>query len=500
MKNEIRALRVKQWLPAWDDVRFAADEYRTKPTPHFFVFAAPASLLRRLSGIARRKADRPRATDLGIQRRHEEDRSAKIARYLRHGYPWSELNANDQDSLLFSDLAMPGWLPTAIVANILPGGISRYDSKVDPADQVKVVDEDGEMARIVVPEGSLEVGWQPKKLPPVEIIDGQHRLWAFDESDKSLQDYELPVVAFYGLDLTWQAYLFWTINITPKRINASLAFDLYPLLRTQDWLESTEGPRIYQETRAQELTEALWAYPESPWHQRINMLGEPGVGGVTQASFIRSLVATYVKKWEGRRISIGGLFGGLLQETNQVLPWSRLQQAAFLVRVWQNVQEAVSTSTAAWAQKLRSGSGMGSDQAFYGKTSLLNTDQGVRGISYVSNDMCFVENRRLKLAAWRFENDAEPTDKRALDQAVKSLKREPVDGFLRDMAEELANFDWRSSAAEGLAEGERRAQSIYRGSGGYRELRRSLVSALESSHNPSIGAAAQRVRSLLGYE
>ena len=51
--------------------------------------------------------------------------------------------------------------------------------------------------------------------------------------------YELPVIAFQGLDVTWQAYLFYTINIKPKRINASLAYDLYPLLRVQDWLEKS---------------------------------------------------------------------------------------------------------------------------------------------------------------------------------------------------------------------------------------------------------------------
>ncbi|MFJ1288495.1 hypothetical protein, partial [Acinetobacter baumannii] len=69
--------------------------------------------------------------------------------------------------------------------------------------------------------------WNPD-LKPIEIIDGQHRLLAFDESDDYDGDFELPVVAFYDLDITWQAYLFYTINIKPKKINTSLAFDLYP--------------------------------------------------------------------------------------------------------------------------------------------------------------------------------------------------------------------------------------------------------------------------------
>ena len=54
---------------------------------------------------------------------------------------------------------------------------------------------------------------------PIEVIDGQHRLWAF-EKQLDNADFELPVVAFVGLDISWQAYLFWTINIKPKRIDA----------------------------------------------------------------------------------------------------------------------------------------------------------------------------------------------------------------------------------------------------------------------------------------
>ena len=92
------------------------------------------------------------------------------------------------------------------------------------------------------------------------------------------------MVAFHSLDISWQAYLFYTINIKPKKINRSLAFDLYPLLRTEDWLETAEGAAIYRETRAQEITEILWSHPASPWRAKINMLGDTGVKYVTQAA------------------------------------------------------------------------------------------------------------------------------------------------------------------------------------------------------------------------
>ncbi|MCB9133378.1 MAG: hypothetical protein H6647_20855 [Anaerolineales bacterium] len=83
-------------------------------------------------------------------------------------------------------------------------------------------------------------------MAPIEIIDGQHRLLAFEGTQHLDGNFELPVVAFFDLDITWQAYLFYMINIKPKRIDPSLAFDLYPVLRIQDWLEKMpETAKIY---------------------------------------------------------------------------------------------------------------------------------------------------------------------------------------------------------------------------------------------------------------
>ena len=143
---------------------------------------------------------------------------------------------------------------------------------------------------------------------------------AFEHGDISDRDFELPVVAFYGLDISWQAYLFYVINIKPTRINTSLAFDLYPFLRTEDWLERAGGPAVYRESRAQELTEALWSFADSPWAGRIDMLGEHGRKMVSQAAWIRSLLATFVKKWEKASTCIGGLYGAPAARTRRSCP------------------------------------------------------------------------------------------------------------------------------------------------------------------------------------
>lgn len=125
------------------------------------------------------------------------------------------------------------------------------------------------------------------------------------------------MVAFVGVDVSWQAYLFWTTNIKPKRINASLAFDLYPLLRTESWLNRFQGIAAYRETRAQELADIFMrsctgypAAPRGPWASR---------GGVSQAAWIRSLGATYVRPSEGRGVKLGGLFGAPVGEDELAL-------------------------------------------------------------------------------------------------------------------------------------------------------------------------------------
>jgi DGQHR domain-containing protein len=324
-RRRIPAIKVHQWLRGWDRVEFSSAAHRRKPLPYFYVFSLTAVELRRLCGISRRQASRvtPRAADLGIQRQHDPERSDEIAKFVEFGYPWSTLSESKRKSQEFNDLRKPGWLPTAIVINILQPTDERASEKVSPNDVVTVSSE--QSCYITLPYSQLD-SWRPSIIPPMEVIDGQHRLWAF-ETDSDAH-FELPVVAFHGLDISWQAYLFWTINIKPKRINPSLAFDLYPLLRGEDWLDR-EGHSVYRETRSQEITEALWSHPDSPWYDRINMLGERQIPWVSQSAWIKSLMATFVRPWQGRGSNMGGLFGSRLSNDDEVLGWNRAQQAAF---------------------------------------------------------------------------------------------------------------------------------------------------------------------------
>lgn len=466
---------------------------------HFFLCSIEARELKRLTGIQRRSTSRfeTRSDDLGIQRFHDVQRSETIRDYVRYGYPWSEMPKGKRQAESFDRFRKPGWLPTGIIVNILGPQAERNGARVATHNIIDIKDVDETHARFVLPERAEETAWEPESLHPIEVIDGQHRLWAFDE--ESPARYELPVVAFYDLDLSWQAYLFWSINITPKRINRSLAFDLYPLLRTEDWLDESLGEhRVYRETRAQELVETLYVHDQSPWKKRINMLGQTRAQSgdsrsfVSQNAWINSLLSTLIKTWEPNRKGIGGLFGSTLGAQQSVLQWNKAQQAAYLILMWQEVKAALSKSKHAWATALRTADKDLENPPFESAYSLLTTDQGVRGVLAVFNDLCYTDSDRLVLDRWRLEMVGDGYDEAAVSQALGLIGRQPVAGFLRAIATEIAHYDWRTSSAPGLSEEEKRAKTALRGGSGYRLLRDDLL-ALLSGSSGVVGQAAKRV-------
>lgn len=509
VRRSIPALWVNQWLPDWQTIEWNPDNHQAKPPPGFYQFSISARDLRALSGVYRRRRDRARATeDVGIQRRLEMTRSREIGRFVRYGYPWSKLTDTQRRSDRYRALQKPGWLPTAIVVNILTADQTRESMAVHTDDLVRVIDnpESSGLGKILLPVG-FDRDWHPTSTPPVEIIDGQHRLSAFDGEDVPA-DFSVPVVAFRGLDISWQAYLFYTINIKPKRINPSIAFDLYPLLRTEQWLENAEGHRIYRDTRAQELTDMLWAHPRSPWYRRINMLGEPGFSGVqvTQAAWIRSLTSSFIKHWEGPSVKIGGLFGMRVGHQQNVLPWSRQQQAAFLIATGEAIRDAVSSCRAPWAQALRRAAPAHheGDAAFLGQHNLLNQDQGVRVLLQTLNDLHFVSVDHLALYDLRFEGSIDlsddPSDDPAISDALMSLSRQPwYREFVTPLALSLARYDWRSSKAPGLSREQQTLKASFRGSAGYRDFREHMLRHLIDVGPAQVTHAAQEVLTALGY-
>ncbi|WCM25477.1 DGQHR domain-containing protein [Sphingomonas sp. QA11] len=502
MAGKVEAIRFKQWLPEWDDFDFDPNQHRRKPEDHILLFSMPAVQLRALSGVYRRKEG------VGLQRLHDPKRSAAIRDFVRFGHPYSSLPraARDEGS---AAMRKPGWLPTAIVVNILNGDDERRGRRVAAEDLVKIVHDDSARAELTMPYADQLEQWTPKALEPFEVIDGQHRLWAFDEAlaDGTLPgDFELPVVAFTGLDVGWQAYLFWSINVSPKRINPSHAFDLFPLLRSAEWLETLSDLRIYRQARAQELTEILYNQPESPFYNRINMLGEssktaPPGAGVSQAGWVQAMTTSFLSTGSGR--SAKGLFAADITPVAGPLPWSRPQQAAFLIVLWKAIEDAVCNPELEWVVPLMQPDGQQNldpspELAFTGSRTMLNQEQGVRGVLAVANEIFFslaqlrpgLFDLKTRVVAGVATNPEDVTT------AVAELGGTELQMLIVGFAQAIAPFDWRSADAPGLDEQLRLVKRAFRGSSGYVALREQLFSHLAKAPNDIARIAAESLARL----
>lgn len=494
--RQLPMLRINQWMNEWDDINFDPIELRRKPKPYFYTFSIDARLLKRLSDVHRRNTiDRT-----SIQRKQSDARVKEINKYIEGGFPWSTLTREQQKTLEHSRLKMPGLLPTAIIINILSPNEKRNGKVIDDKDCLKIDDrlntqkawKDAEavpFAILKIPEHIFNDDWEPE-LKPIEIIDGQHRLWAFEDNQNFNGNYELPVIAFDNLDRAWQAYLFYTINIKPVKINTSLGFDLYPMLRTQSWLESSkDGILAYRESRAQELVEALWFSPLSVWHNRINMIGETGGAPMSQAAFIRTLINSFFRQTKG-------LYSSNIGKTElQVLNWNRVQQAAFIFLLWECIEQSLSANKELhWANKLREiddeteNSKFDYDKAFVSKESFLSRDQGVRAIMVYANDFFYtlMDEAIFDLNQFLWENgiDEFSINDESLQVALSIFKKNiQLMNYLELFANNVIKIDWRTSTAPFDQEEDRRKQLIYKGSGGYTEFQKVLKTTFEMAGN-----------------
>ena len=504
-------LRVNQWLDSWNIASWGGN--RPKPPTHFYVGSIALKTLRALSGVQPRTVEDRRASKMaGYQRTHDEDRLSKIGRYLEYGFPLSTEGGLDPQA--YAELVNPGWLPTSILVNVLgPNELRTRKGKerhVAQADLVSI-ETNGTHYELSFPT----VGIDPAQaLPPLEIVDGQHRLLATDLISLP-DDYEVPVVIFDNLPLTWQAYLFWVINVEPKRINTSLAFDLYPELRDQEWLKRGESIKIYQEHRSQELAEVLWRNPSSPWKDRIELFGKRVDGHVSNAAAIRSLMATFVRTWpKGNEAGadadditkLGGLFGSIDKDGKRyIIRWRRPEQAAFLILCWNAVRSAISVSKSSWKLALAENSGtsggaMAAD-AFSGPYTLLATDQGFRAISFAYNALAQLAYDKVGLLEIEgSEDESEPSDE-LVAFALKELEsNKNLTTFMNAVATALVEgVDWRTSAAPGITEEDKVRQGQSRGSSGYKALNKAALTAASKSKDNNVSDAATRALAILGW-
>lgn len=500
---EIPAFKVNQWLEDWDKVPFSEEsgKFRRKPENCFYIFSINAIYLKRLSKIYRRTEDTRRAEQPEIQRKHDKERSDEIARFLKDGFPLSDIN-NVYNSPDREKYRMPGWLPTSIVANILIPGSVRKNQEIQDEDCIRLV-ERKEKVYLQLPDKVEDATWLPD-IAPIEIIDGQHRLLSFDEKDETLANYELPVVAFLNLDITWQAYLFYTINIKPKRINKSLAFDLYPLLRTADWLEGSLSEKsVYKEIRAQEIVEVLWAYEKGFWYRQINLLGETGTKyNITQASFVRNITSTFFKS--------SGLFLGRMPDYGTPIGWDRVQQSAFILYLWEKIFSEIINLKPIWFNEIMrvvspllneaidSMSGESLKEILFNKYCLLTTDQGVRGYLSVIHDLILEGLEPAILRSLFTEDQRKKVDEiislSSVEEAISELNDNvELNTFVEKICKLMCEFEWRTSSFPELPPEIQKNQRLFKGSGGYKDLKDQLLEKIKIDGDEELKKIASKL-------
>ena len=498
--KRISLVKVKQWLNYWDPI--AENKDLGNPPKFFYIASMSLSELRLLAGVNKRTLAVRKKTskNAGFQRELNTERTKVIARYIQYGFPLStdaKLSVEDN-----KDLIHPGWLPTPILINLLDKGDWRWKNgeRKSISDEYLIKVESNEGGDyLYIPKACFENG-DTNELRPIEIIDGQHRVFAIDSFDSFPDDYHVPVVIFCGLSQSWQAYLFWVINVEPKRINTSLAFDLYPELRTKEWLERGTTNKIYRDHRAQELTDVMWKYSESPWRDRIELFGNRISGHVSNAAFIRSLANSFLKGSRGKN-NCGGLFSAIKFEDDWItLPWKRSQQAAFLIFCWKQLSIAARNKNKEISNildeefnrleedKKKEINPHNEPSLIASPSTLLATDQGIQTIHYIFNLYCIKSKAEIELCSWEVDSIGDDPDEDSIAIALQSLTElEKLSSFIKSLADSLIEcFDWRSSSATGLSFDEKKSKLGYRGSSGYALLKREVINSLKNSEIDAI--------------
>lgn len=198
----------------------------TQPIGEFFVTTIPACKLREWASVdVRRIVDIENEEKDGIQRQRNEKRIKEIKKYISMG-----------------DSSFPNSIILAA---------SSEQVAVRPIKDVEQKENSSGDLIILEIEESEDT---------FKIIDGQHRLFGFD--DDNCKEYELVVTIFIDLPVEDQAYIFSTINLKQSPVDRSLVYDLY------------DEANIYSPYKAaHNVAKLLNGEEESPFYRRIKLLG-----------------------------------------------------------------------------------------------------------------------------------------------------------------------------------------------------------------------------------
>ncbi|MFJ2969564.1 DGQHR domain-containing protein [Pseudomonas fulva] len=144
-------------------------------------------------------------------------------------------------------------------------------------------------------EGSLRLRI-PSKLKMASIIDGQHRLRSFRYADPDRRiNFDLICSVYLDLPIPYHAYLFSTINFNQRKVDKSLAYNLFGFD-----IEATDPKAWVPETLAVSIARRL-NVEDGPFKGAVS-LGVVGGGvdsqdfNVSMATIVDGLLKLYSKK------------------------------------------------------------------------------------------------------------------------------------------------------------------------------------------------------------
>ena len=108
-------------------------------------------------------------------------------------------------------------------------------------------------------------------------------------------------------------------------------------------------------------------------------------------------------------------------------------------------------------------------------------------------------HHQIDLESWGYKQELTGNLLEDIAKALELLESEAqIKNFMSALAKGLAKFDWRTANFASLSVEERTAKLVFRGSGGYKELRRQLLKLLTLEPG-EIGKTAQLVMKTLRY-
>lgn len=123
-----------------------------------------------------------------------------------------------------------------------------------------------------------------------EVLDGQHRIEGLKASGK-MNDFEIPVVLMFDMTPELNAYVFSIINSKQTKINPSHIVDLYEFSTYR-----SPGKTAHM------IAKALNSMPDSPFYNRLKMLGISSAGQenatLSQGTFAKQLMTLYSRNPE----------------------------------------------------------------------------------------------------------------------------------------------------------------------------------------------------------